>query len=439
MWQRELAERRQDAADAQDAEYWTHWQEAFQVAKDTTVLAMCWKPQWSPVPPAAWYGTGLTAVRLPGMDLEQLPNTFDKRHAGIVDLILPSNRLSKLPRSVRTLTNLVEINITKNQFRRLPKWLCSLKRLQRLELAANKLVKVRGCALDVSVLGGCRLAHVTLTDTRTRTTTHTNTTTTTACAPCLCQLPKDFGKLRMLPRLVLEHNRLRKLPSSMAKMRRLERLSLSYNRFVHLPAFVSTLSGLTSLSLNNNRVRHIPEHLTHMHRLRHLSLGNNFIHEVPDGIANMTNLRSLWLDWNEIKRLPITMRFMTRVRPMRGARVGRRTPSPRRLTHARTPARTHARTWQLGSLKVAGNPLEQPSLELVGSEDAKGTRQWCWDEFARREKARVRGTATLPAVRTTPSATVVAHAAGLTRHAATLAHTRIARTQHGSSCAKRFS
>ena len=46
---------------------------------------------------------------------------------------------------------------------------------------------------------------------------------------------------------------------------------------------------------------------------------------------------------------------------------------------------------QLGSLKVAGNPLEQPTLELVSSEDAKGTRQWCWEEFARREKARIRG------------------------------------------------
>ena len=143
VWQRELAERRQDAADEKDSEYWVHWHDAFQVAKETHVLAMCWKPQWKPVPAAAWYGSGLVAVRFPGMGLKQVPNAFSKRHMSITSLILPSNRLSRLPKSVATLKNLVEINITKNAFRRLPTWICNLTKLTMLEASANKLGKVR--------------------------------------------------------------------------------------------------------------------------------------------------------------------------------------------------------------------------------------------------------------------------------------------------------
>ena len=46
---------------------------------------------------------------------------------------------------------------------------------------------------------------------------------------------------------------------------------------------------------------------------------------------------------------------------------------------------------QLGSLKLAGNPLQKPSLEIVATGDAEAARKWCWEEYARRETTRIRG------------------------------------------------
>jgi len=141
-WQRELAERRQEAADSRDNAYWEEWQTVFEVAKQSGVLALCWKPHLAPVPPAAWFASGITAVRFPGMGLAKLPNAFDKRHKHVESLILTSNRLYRLPKSVQCLKHLKEINLTKNVFKRLPKWVCTMKSLTCVELSANKLSRV---------------------------------------------------------------------------------------------------------------------------------------------------------------------------------------------------------------------------------------------------------------------------------------------------------
>ena len=230
------------------------------------------------------------------------------------------------------LTNLTCLSLSNNKLRRLPENIGKLTKLTSLNVLKNEL--------EVLPRSICMLKSL----------------TSFECANNqLKGLPEDFGSLQALPRVVLELNELETVPASVGRLG-CEILQLSTNNIRELPPSIGKCPALHTLYINNNRLALLPDEICDIPNLTNLSLCNNHLQRLPDRLSLMPKLRRLWLDWNRIEFLP-----------------------PRFEKLGRT----------LRSLKAEGNPLRQPTLDVV-TQGVKFVIQWCQERTSQIEMRRHR-------------------------------------------------
>lgn len=218
------------------------------------------------------YGRDLLHLALDGINLNNLQNIPQFCHS-LRHLSLASNSINDI-NGIHLLTNLVYLNLLRNQLTVLPAGIGNLVNLQRLEVANNKL---SGIPSSIGKLS--RLTHLNLESNE------------------LTNLPRDFGKLKCEV-LNLNQNNCLSIPDCVMNMSNLRRLSVIGNELTSLPIGLHRFTVLEVLLASRNRISILPDSIVDVPMLRELWLDNNQISSIPNNFHRLTKLQVLKLEGN---------------------------------------------------------------------------------------------------------------------------------------------
>ncbi|XP_037868350.1 protein flightless-1 [Bombyx mori] len=162
--------------------------------------------------------------------------------------------LANLPTSLETLSNLSDVDLSKNALTKIPDALYTLLSLKRLNLSDNEISEL-SAAMDT------------------------------------------WQKLESLN---LSRNNLTSLPASLCKLQNLRRLHVDDNKldFEGIPSGIGKLGALEVFSAANNLLEMIPEGLCRCGALKKLNLSCNKLITLPDAVHLLSDLESLQLHGN---------------------------------------------------------------------------------------------------------------------------------------------
>ena len=120
----------------------------------------------------------------------------------------------------------------------------------------------------------------------------------------LIQLPESFGNLQNLNYLEMNYNKLSALPKSFGNLQNLDHLEINYNQLFALPESFGNLQTLDHLEMNNNQLSTLPESFGNLQTLSHLNMNYNKLSALPESFGNLQNLRRLKIDNNQLSHLP---------------------------------------------------------------------------------------------------------------------------------------
>jgi hypothetical protein len=170
-------------------------------------------------------------------------------------------KLTELPESLGQLTQLQELNLSRNQLTALPDWLGKLTQLQTLDLVENQLTA----------------------------------------------LPDWLGQLTQLQTLNLTKNRLTVLPEWLGQLMQLQFLSLASNQLTAVPESLGQLTQLQTLYLNGNQFTALPGSFGQLTKLETLVAFTNELQTLPMSLLELAAkgvLKALYLHWNPDLGLP---------------------------------------------------------------------------------------------------------------------------------------
>ncbi|XP_033182244.1 leucine-rich repeat-containing protein 18 [Anabas testudineus] len=140
------------------------------------------------------------------------------------------------PKCIFKLTNVDELDLSRNQIQKLPDNIGNFSSLRWLDLHSNKLESVPESIGNLVGLTHLNLANNRLTS---------------------AGLPDTLGLLTSLKSLNLGMNQLDSLPTTMMALDSLQELGLFDNLFINLPEFLKVLCNLTKVNMKQNPLSYI--------------------------------------------------------------------------------------------------------------------------------------------------------------------------------------
>ncbi|MBI9018803.1 MAG: leucine-rich repeat domain-containing protein [Phycisphaerae bacterium] len=156
----------------------------------------------------------------------------------------------------------------------------------------------------------------------------------------LAKLPEEIGELTDLRMLVIKSTELGDLPSEIGHLTSLRHLYIHDNLLTALPREIGQFSSLEFLRVSQNKLTNLPVEMCQLSSLIVLELDQNNVTSFPDQIRQLTNLHRLDLRDNKIKNLPSWI-----------------TEMDIEIVWSKKPL--------LAGINLYGNPLEEPSIEIV--------------------------------------------------------------------------
>ncbi len=190
-----------------------------------------------------------------GLNISDEPDNLDK----ITKLSLRFKGINEIPREIRYLTNLEEIDFSYNLISDIPWEFGLLKNIKYINFSYNQLIDIPGVI--------CR--HVPL-----------NT-------------------------LNLEGNKIKKVPAIIANLINLERLNLAFNEIVEIPSEFKYLVSLKELDLAANKLYALPSSFSKLPSLQVLKIWENLFEQRPKELEKITTLNTIEekIDYDRINKL----------------------------------------------------------------------------------------------------------------------------------------
>ena len=208
----------------------------------------------------------------------------------LTQLSLAHNHLGpRLSSNVQYLIRLQSLDLSHNNFERLPKQLEELVVIRELKATHNLLHvgSITGYFYKLSTLQLLDLSHNLFKDMPVETGNMELFKATKQWEVGLQCLQKQLIILR------LSHNLFAQWPTQLDELNKIKELDLSYNQLSMVPALVKYNSSLTRLDLSFNRISSIPSELYQCFSLQRLFLQNNQLDQLPgkmgDGISQRLN------------------------------------------------------------------------------------------------------------------------------------------------------
>ncbi|KAG3027152.1 hypothetical protein PC121_g3784 [Phytophthora cactorum] len=201
--------------------------------------------------------------------------------AGLKELVLSGNKLSRLPNSITLLENLEALHIEENTLTALPEQIGKLQKLHVLNAHSNQLTV----------------------------------------------LPSSFGALRSMQNLDLKKNRLESTGDALATLSLLKFLDLRQNKLVVFPVLpegaaldqvylgynsLSTVDetsilrvkdSVTVLDMRDNKLAGLPANIACLYRLKTLDVANNDLSDLPPGLGYLKHLNHFIVDGNPLRAI----------------------------------------------------------------------------------------------------------------------------------------
>lgn len=129
-------------------------------------------------------------------------------------------------------------------------------------------------------------------------------------------LPGEMGQLQELEELSLSGNKLKVLPTALGTLPKLQRLSIGRNQFTSLPACVLMMPALKNLQAHGNQLTTLPEEIDNLKTLEILSLQDNPLTELPQTFATLPALQHLNFKNTALKTLPTNFENLKTLRSL---------------------------------------------------------------------------------------------------------------------------
>jgi Leucine-rich repeat (LRR) protein/GTPase SAR1 family protein len=234
--------------------------------------------------------SGATELDLRGSKdskLTELPDSLWKL-TQLTELNLSRNQLTTLPDSLGQLTQLTELHLSNNQLTTLPDSLGQLTRLTELDLSDNKLTTLPDSLGQLTQLTKLNLSNNKLTS-----------------------LPDSLGQLTQLTELNLSLNKLTTLPPSLGQLTQLKHLLVNVNEFDELPEVIAKLCYLQTLKIGNSQhkvtIGSLPKWLNNLDKLVNLGIWYMGVTEIPSWINELTEMIGLDLTGNMLTDIPSSL------------------------------------------------------------------------------------------------------------------------------------
>ncbi|XP_014768429.1 leucine-rich repeat-containing protein 58 [Octopus bimaculoides] len=195
-------------------------------------------------------------LRALSLSHNQLSPCLGPKIAGFKNLIkldISNNNLSRLSEDFHHLVKLRTLIARNNQFNTegIGKSLSSLKNLEDINMSGNQFTEIPPCFLKL-----CRLRYLHMGANQIR------------------ELPSQVKELTHLEVLYIGGNQLTEIPAEVGCLTKLNTLALCDNKIHTLPRSLGQLHKLRTLSLHNNRISMLPQEIVSLNLIE-LSLRNN--------------------------------------------------------------------------------------------------------------------------------------------------------------------
>ena len=205
---------------------------------------------------------------------------------GQTELHLDRLNLRFLPEEISKLDQLEVLDLNHNQLDHFPEALMSLRNLQSLSIASNRLVDLEENRMDYSFLAN--LQSLDMSDNQLQ---H-------------FLIERMFYSLGQLKILNLNGNRLTDLPRETHMLQELRQLHIERNRFEEIPQIISRLEKLEMLDISHNEIQGISPLITNLEQLQTLDIGYNRIQQIPEALLAMPLLIHVEFTGNPIQDPP---------------------------------------------------------------------------------------------------------------------------------------
>lgn len=226
-------------------------------------------------------------------------------------LDLGNRFLSHIPETIGQIISLKSLDLSNNQLQLLPDSISRLVNLESLKLYSNQLKTLPD---SIGLLPKLKYLDIS--------------------SNSIENLPETLGRCSSLLEFNANFNHIEFVPASFGFMLLcLEKLELHLNKLTSIPASVCELKSLKYLDLHMNRLRGLPSSIGNLTQLEYLDVSSNFddLISVPESVGFLVSLTYCNLSFNQIKELPNSL----------------------------------GRLEKLGTLKLDGNPLVVPPMEVV--------------------------------------------------------------------------
>ncbi|KAI9888602.1 MAG: cysteinyl-tRNA synthetase [Vezdaea aestivalis] len=273
----------------------------------------------------------LTFLDVSNNRLEQLEHANLEKLRHLISLKMSNNRLTKLPDSFKSFTDLRTLNVSSNFISEFPEFICSLTSLQHLDISFNvirklpenvrKLVNLETLAATNNCFTGpfpdsfASFEKLKEIDMRYNALTNINVCSQLPLLEQLSvthnQISSFKGSFYKLRSLTLSHNPVTSFVLE-APVPTMTKLNIGYAKLSEFKGnLFERMPNLESLILDKNHIPSLPQQIGRLQKLEHLSLARNPLQSLPAEIGCLQRLRVLDAREANLRKLPPEIWCMT--------------------------------------------------------------------------------------------------------------------------------
>lgn len=221
----------------------------------------------------------------------------------IEQLNLSSNQFDRIPKSIKKCKYLRSLNMEGNQIRHIPRWIMQLDSLEEITLNFNQLKLNRADIRHLSkvkqiIIGGNNIEKLPNNIGRLR------CESLNLAKNKLHTLPKSFSRLNQVKSLIFYENEFEEIPEVLAGFNNLKHLDFYKNKLTEIPDFVGDLYGLQQLFLSFNKIEKISGNLRNLKRLKYFYIHHNELRFIPEWVAEMDSIERFGVGFNHLVDIP---------------------------------------------------------------------------------------------------------------------------------------
>ena len=221
----------------------------------------------------------------------------------IEQLNLSNNQFDRIPKSIKKCKYLRSLNMEGNQIRHIPRWIMQLDSLEEITLNFNQLKLNRADIRHLSkvkqiIIGGNNIEKLPNNIGRLR------CESLNLAKNKLHTLPKSFSRLNQVKSLIFYENEFEEIPEVLAGFNNLKHLDFYKNKLTEIPDFVSDLYGLQQLFLSFNKIEKISGNLRNLKRLKYFYIHHNELRFIPEWVAEMDSIERFGVGFNHLVDIP---------------------------------------------------------------------------------------------------------------------------------------